>query len=69
MYLPTSRIRLILLLSVTEWNEFRQLDLAEIKKLMKTPNLIDGRNIPLILFFWGLYKKDLGIIRYLNFIF
>ena len=34
-----------LLIVVTEWNEFRQLDLAKIKKLMKRPNLIDGRNI------------------------
>lgn len=34
-----------LLIVVTEWNEFRQLDLVKIKKLMKSPNLIDGRNI------------------------
>jgi UDPglucose 6-dehydrogenase len=34
-----------LLIVVTEWNEFRQLDLAKIKKLMKSPNLVDGRNI------------------------
>jgi len=30
---------------VTEWNEFKELDLAKMKQLMKTPNLIDGRNI------------------------
>lgn len=30
---------------MTEWNEFRQLDLEKMKKEMKTPNLIDGRNI------------------------
>ncbi len=30
---------------LTEWNEFRFLDLAKIKKLMKTPVLIDMRNI------------------------
>jgi UDPglucose 6-dehydrogenase len=30
---------------VTEWNEFKELDLAKVKTLMKTPNLIDGRNI------------------------
>ncbi|PMP62330.1 MAG: UDP-glucose 6-dehydrogenase [Caldimicrobium thiodismutans] len=30
---------------LTEWNEFRFLDLARIKKLMKTPILIDMRNI------------------------
>jgi UDPglucose 6-dehydrogenase len=34
-----------LLIVVTEWNEFRQLDLAKIKAIMKSPNLIDGRNI------------------------
>lgn len=34
-----------LLIVLTEWNEFRQLDLEKIKKLMKQPNIIDGRNI------------------------
>lgn len=34
-----------LLMVTTEWNEFRQLDLKRIKKLMKTPLLFDGRNI------------------------
>lgn len=34
-----------LLIIVTEWNEFKQLDLVKIKNLLKTPNLIDGRNI------------------------
>jgi UDPglucose 6-dehydrogenase len=33
------------LLVVTEWNEFKQLDLLKIKKLMKQPLVIDGRNI------------------------
>jgi UDPglucose 6-dehydrogenase len=33
------------LILVTEWNEFKNLDLARIKKLMKQPILIDGRNI------------------------
>lgn len=33
------------LVVITEWNEFRQLDLQKIKKIMKQPNLIDGRNI------------------------
>lgn len=33
------------LLTITEWNEFRQIDLSKIKKLMKNPILIDGRNI------------------------
>ncbi len=30
---------------VTEWNEFKEMNLKNLKKLMKTPNLIDGRNI------------------------
>lgn len=30
---------------LTEWNEFRQLDLQKIKKLMKKPILLDARNI------------------------
>ncbi len=34
-----------LLILVTEWNEFRQLDLKKIKNIMKTPILLDGRNI------------------------
>ena len=34
-----------ILIIMTEWNEFRQLDLQKIKSLMKKPILIDGRNI------------------------
>jgi UDPglucose 6-dehydrogenase len=34
-----------LMILVTEWNEFKELDLAKVKELMKSPNLIDGRNI------------------------
>lgn len=30
---------------ITEWNEFKQLDLDRIRDLMKAPNLFDGRNI------------------------
>ncbi len=33
------------LIVVTEWNEFRNLDLVRIKRLMGRPVLIDGRNI------------------------
>jgi len=33
------------LLILTEWNEFKELDLKKIKSLMKTPLIIDGRNI------------------------
>jgi len=34
-----------LLIVITEWNEFRQLDLQKIKHLMRRPILLDGRNI------------------------
>lgn len=34
-----------ILIVVTEWNEFQQLDLGKVKKLMKAPNIVDGRNI------------------------
>src|SRR5216117_1538126 len=30
---------------VTEWNEFRQLDMARVKHLMRRPVIVDGRNI------------------------
>jgi UDPglucose 6-dehydrogenase len=30
---------------VTEWNEFRQLDMARVKQLMRHPVIVDGRNI------------------------
>jgi len=30
---------------ITEWDEFRQIDLGKIKKSMKTPIIFDGRNI------------------------
>jgi UDPglucose 6-dehydrogenase len=33
------------LVLVTEWNEFRHLDLARIKASMRTPVIVDGRNI------------------------
>lgn len=34
-----------LVVVVTEWNEFRQLDLEKVKKIMRQPILLDGRNI------------------------
>ncbi len=34
-----------LLIVVTDWNEFKEADLGKIKSLMKSPNIIDGRNI------------------------
>ncbi|MEI7542454.1 MAG: UDP-glucose/GDP-mannose dehydrogenase family protein [bacterium] len=33
------------LVILTEWNEFRELDMEKIKGLMKTPAIVDGRNI------------------------
>jgi len=33
------------LVVITDWNEFKQLDLPKVRNLMRTPNLIDGRNI------------------------
>lgn len=33
------------LVIVTEWNEFRDIDLKKIKQLLKHPNIVDGRNI------------------------
>ena len=33
------------LVLVTEWNQFRELNLEKIKKVMNKPNLIDARNV------------------------
>jgi len=33
------------LVVVTEWNEFKQLDLAQLKQVMRQPVILDGRNI------------------------
>ena len=33
------------LVILTEWNEFKELDLTKIKKLLKHPIIIDGRNL------------------------
>lgn len=33
------------LIVITEWNEFRELDFDKVKSLMKSPVIIDGRNI------------------------
>jgi len=33
------------LIVITEWNEFRQIDLNKVKKLMSNPTIFDGRNI------------------------
>ncbi len=33
------------LLLATEWNEFKQIDFAQIKRLLRTPVILDGRNL------------------------
>jgi UDPglucose 6-dehydrogenase len=33
------------LVVMTEWNEFKQLDLARVRSLMRTPVVVDGRNV------------------------
>ncbi|MDA8188521.1 MAG: UDP-glucose/GDP-mannose dehydrogenase family protein [Dehalococcoidales bacterium] len=33
------------LIALTEWNEFKQLDMSRLKSLMRQPVLVDGRNI------------------------
>jgi UDPglucose 6-dehydrogenase len=45
------------LVFVTEWDEFRDLDLMRIKKLLRQPVIVDGRNI-----FDPLQMKKLGFI-------
>jgi len=34
-----------LIVIMTEWNEFKQLDVRKLKALMRNPNMVDGRNI------------------------
>ena len=34
-----------ILVILTEWNQFRALDLKKVKRLLKTPTLVDFRNI------------------------
>ena len=40
-----------------EWNQFRNLDLAKIKKLLKSPILLDLRNL-----YEPVKVKELGLI-------
>jgi UDPglucose 6-dehydrogenase len=44
---------------LTEWNEFRQLDLVQLAKQLKTLVLFDGRNI-----YDPLRVKELGFMYY-----
>ena len=34
-----------LIIVLTEWNEFKELDFSNIKNRMRTPKIIDGRNL------------------------
>lgn len=47
---------------VTEWNEFKQLDLEKVKESMKTPVVFDGRNIydPVIMREMGFNYRAIG---------
>ena len=47
------------LIIITEWNEFKQLNLPRVRSLLKYPVLIDGRNI-----FEPQAMKELGFIYY-----
>jgi UDPglucose 6-dehydrogenase len=44
---------------VTEWNEFKQLDLVKLKQALRTPIIIDGRNI-----YEGAAMRELGFTYY-----
>lgn len=50
------------LMVITEWNEFKQLDLEKIKGLLKTPIIFDGRNIydPAIMKKMGFKYRGMG---------
>jgi UDPglucose 6-dehydrogenase len=50
------------LMVITEWNEFKQLDLQKIKGLLKSPVIFDGRNIydPAIMSAMGFKYRGMG---------
>ena len=50
------------LVLVTEWNEFRQLDMARLKQLMSRPVIVDGRNIydPAVMRSLGFTYRGIG---------
>jgi UDPglucose 6-dehydrogenase len=50
------------LLIITEWNEFKELDLQRLKKVMKKPLIFDGRNMydPFIMKKKGFYYYSIG---------
>ena len=47
---------------ITEWNEFKQLDLVRIYQRMRTPIILDGRNIydPTIMRDLGFHYRGFG---------
>ncbi len=47
---------------VTEWNEFKQLDMERVRNLMAAPNLVDGRNIydPAAMRLYGFHYRAIG---------
>lgn len=51
-----------LLMLITEWNEFRHLDLARVQEVMKRPKLFDGRNIydPIQMAELGFHYRGVG---------
>lgn len=51
-----------LLMLITEWNEFRHLDLARVREVMKRPKLFDGRNIydPIQMAELGFHYRGVG---------
>ena len=50
------------LVLVTEWNEFRQLDMTRVKQLMRRPVMVDGRNIydPAVMRSLGFTYRGIG---------
>jgi UDPglucose 6-dehydrogenase len=50
------------LVLVTEWNEFRQLDMVRVKQLMRRPVIVDGRNIydPAVMRSLGFTYRGIG---------
>jgi UDPglucose 6-dehydrogenase len=50
------------LVVVTEWNEFKQLDLEKVKDLLKSPVIYDGRNIydPEVMYEAGFTYQSIG---------
>ena len=50
------------LMVLTEWNEFKQLDLEKVKSILKSPVIFDGRNIydPRVMKEMGFTYRSIG---------